>query len=116
MGKFVVNKTRPIVVKFSNFRVRENIRTNAFRIKNRNFSVREQFPREVVQKRKSLIPAMKRALRDNRRAVLKVDKLYIDGRLNVPPDMDESESEEEEDNQPIEENIGYSNRSCERNW
>jgi hypothetical protein len=95
LGKFVVNKTRPIVVKFSSFRVRENIRTNAFKIKNRNFSVCEQFPREVVQKRKSLIHAMKRALRDNRRAVLKVDKLYIDGRLYVPPDVDESKSESE---------------------
>lgn len=107
LGKFVVNKTRPIVVKFSNFRVRENIRTNAFRIKNRNFSVREQFPREIVQKRKALIPVMKRALRDNRRAVMKVDKLYIDGRLYVPPDVDDSESEgeDEEDNQPIEENM-----------
>jgi hypothetical protein len=32
LGKFVVNKIRPTVVKFSSFRVRENIRTNTFKI------------------------------------------------------------------------------------
>lgn len=94
LGKFDRNRTRPIVVKFSSFRVRENIRSNAFKAKNSNFSVREQFPKEIVQKRKSLIPVMERALRNNRRAVLKVDKLFIDGKLYVAPnevDMDEDQ-------------------------
>ena len=36
---------------------------------------------EIVEKRKSLIPIMKRALNNKKRAVLKVDKLYIDGTL-----------------------------------
>ena len=38
------------------------------------FGIKEQFPRDKVEKWKSLIPIMKRA-------VLKVDKLYIDGTL-----------------------------------
>ena len=36
---------------------------------------------KIVEKRKSLIPIMKRALNDKKRTVLKVDKLYIDGTL-----------------------------------
>ena len=38
-------------------------------------------PREIVENRKSLIPIMKRALNNKKRAVLKVDQLYIDGAL-----------------------------------
>ena len=45
------------------------------------FGIKEQFPRDKVEKWKSLIPIMKRALNNKKGAVLKVDKLYIDGTL-----------------------------------
>ena len=47
----------------------------------RGFGIKEQFPRDKVEKWKSLNPIKKRALNNKKGAVLKVDKLYIDGTL-----------------------------------
>ena len=54
---------------------------SATKLKNTWFVIREQFPREVVQRRKVLYPVMKRALREKKRVSMVADKLYIDGRL-----------------------------------
>lgn len=81
IGRFQYNKTRPIVVKFSNFRVRESVRTSGYKLKNKQYNIREQFPKEIVEKRKALMPILRKALEENRRAVLKYDKLFIDGKL-----------------------------------
>nr|XP_022297117.1 uncharacterized protein LOC111106652 [Crassostrea virginica] len=95
IGKFNSNKTRPIVVKFTSFKERERVRLSAHKTRNRGFAIREQFPREIVEKRKSLLPIMKRALDNKKRAVLKVDKLYIDGTLYEG--KAEADSEDEDD-------------------
>ena len=49
------------------------------------YSVGDQFPKEVQDKRRELLPAKKSAIRSGKRAVFSYDKLYIDGVLYKPP-------------------------------
>lgn len=89
LGKFVNGKNRPIVVNFS-------YTPDKFEIKQRIYQRREtvsiktsdQYPKVIQDRRKQLIPEMIKAREQEKEAVLRYDKLYIDGRLfrpvNVP--------------------------------
>ncbi|KAH3890844.1 hypothetical protein DPMN_014933 [Dreissena polymorpha] len=48
------------------------------------YNVTEQYPAEVLERRKSLAGHMMQARRDGKRAVLVRDKLLIDGRPFTP--------------------------------
>lgn len=51
------SKVRPIVVKFNNYQTRESICRKAYTLKNNTpFGIGEQYPRDVLEKRKKLIP------------------------------------------------------------
>ena len=71
------------------------------------FGIKAQFPRDKVEKWKSLIPIMKRALNNKKGAVLKVDKLYIVGTLY------EGEAEAGSDD---EDDTGGTGRYSDRGW
>lgn len=47
IGRFQNNKTRPNVEKFSNFRVRESARKYSYKLKNKQYNIREQFPKKL---------------------------------------------------------------------
>ncbi|XP_062610060.1 uncharacterized protein LOC134271862 [Saccostrea cucullata] len=104
IGRYLHNKTRPIVAKFSNFRVRENVRASAYKLKNTDYSVREQFLREIVEKRKALMPILHSALGQNKKAELKYDKLYISGKLYKGGTIRETEGDRDEhdEDEPVE--------------
>lgn len=53
-------------------------------LKNTPFSVFDQFPQIVQERRKELIPVMLEARRNNKKAVLVRDKLYINNKLYKP--------------------------------
>ncbi|KAK3101461.1 hypothetical protein FSP39_003772 [Pinctada imbricata] len=87
MGRHVAGKHRPIVAKFSSFKQKETVRRAAPRtLKGKPFGVNEQFPKEITERRKILIPHLKAAKRQQKKAFLKVDKLYINDRLFIPDD------------------------------
>ncbi|KAH3771862.1 hypothetical protein DPMN_173191 [Dreissena polymorpha] len=48
----------------------------------------EQFPPEIQEKRRRLVPKMKEAKRDGKKAWIAYDTLYIDGRP-FPPEIQE---------------------------
>lgn len=83
---------RHIVAKFEHFKDRESVRRAAPKtLKNKPFGVREQFPKEIEDKRKKLYPQMKIAKRDERNKVKLVkDKLYINNVEYVPSDDEDS--------------------------
>lgn len=81
IGKRESGKIRPIVVKFTRFPQRELVRKSAFKLKNTDLSISEQFPREIQDRRKQLLPVLKQAKANNRKTVFVKDKLFIDGRL-----------------------------------
>ncbi|XP_041346837.1 uncharacterized protein LOC121366455, partial [Gigantopelta aegis] len=81
IGKINPGRDRPIMVKFSSFRQREQVRKSSFKLKNTKFGIGEQFPKAVQQTKTLLMPAFKKAREENRRTALVKDKVYIDGEL-----------------------------------
>ena len=83
VGRFVSGKTRPTVVKFkdtsSKMTVKKSLRqVNLFHTP---YNVTEQFPKEIRERRKQLVPVMMQARKDGNKAVLVRDKLYINNVL-----------------------------------
>lgn len=83
IGPRKVNKNRPIVAKFNRYEQRETVRKNSYKLSKNNprVSIGEQFPKEIQERRKSLIPKMKEARSQGNRTKLVKDKLYINGNL-----------------------------------
>ena len=69
------------MAKFSEFKMKEKVRKNAFRLAGTDVGIAEQFPPEIQTKRKELWPIMKNKKQDGKRARMVKDKLYIDGTL-----------------------------------
>ncbi|XP_052818029.1 uncharacterized protein LOC128244052 [Mya arenaria] len=85
IGPYNPEKTRPIVAKFANFPDREKVRRAAKELKGTIYGISEQFPREVVEQRRKLIPIMLQARKDGKEAYIKVDKLFINHQLYRGP-------------------------------
>lgn len=82
MGQYSTNKLRPIVAKFTYFPDREKVRKAANVLGGTKFGVSQQFPKEVQEKRRTLVPIMKKAKADGKEAYIVVDKLFINGKLH----------------------------------
>lgn len=80
-------KPRNIIAKFERRKDRNNVLEQARKKlkENNQFVVHEQYPMEVIERRKQLIPIMLDARSKNHTATLRDDKLYIDGRRYFPP-------------------------------
>ena len=86
VGNNIPGKQRSIVVKFQDTASKMVVK-NALQninLKNTPFSVFDQFPQIVQERRKELIPVMLEARRNNKKAVLVRDKLYINNKLYKP--------------------------------
>lgn len=79
-GAPVDGKVRNIVAKFTYFKDREMVRKQWKELEGSVFRVFEQFPQDVIQKRRKLVPQMKEARRQGKRAYLAYDTLYINGK------------------------------------
>jgi hypothetical protein len=78
------NRPRRIVAKFSSYKQREAVRALGKNLTGTNFFVHQQFPPEIVEQRKKLYPAMKKARDEGKTAYISYNKLYINGRLYHP--------------------------------
>ena len=74
-------KPRPIIAKFSFFKDKDFVLSKAPILAGTNFGVSPDFPKEIVDIRKSLLPHLKAARKRGCTAKLVYDKLYIDGQL-----------------------------------
>ncbi|XP_053396035.1 uncharacterized protein LOC128556130 [Mercenaria mercenaria] len=81
VGKYNNTKVRPIVAKFAYFPDRERVKMAAKALAGTPYGVGEQFPKEIVDTRKRLVPIMKKARDEGKDAFIKVDKLYINKQL-----------------------------------
>ena len=81
LGRIEKGKIRPLVAKFHYFKQREEVRMSAKNLKDTSFGLGEQFPKEIQDRRKPLVPIWKRAKQQGKKANFVRDKLYIDGRL-----------------------------------
>lgn len=80
-----VQRPNLIVAKFTFFKDRERVRKAAKMLKGTNFSIQEQFPEEIEARRKPLYPLLKAARKDDKRASLVKDRLFVDGREVLAP-------------------------------
>ena len=85
IGPYKTDKTRPIVVKFTDYPDREKVRRAAKELKGTHYGISEQFPKEIVEQRRKLIPIMIQARKDGKEAYIKVDKLYINNQIYRGP-------------------------------
>ncbi|KAK6196443.1 hypothetical protein SNE40_001668 [Patella caerulea] len=85
IGKQQPNKSRPIIANFVFSKDRDLVRYEAPKtLKGKPYGVNEQFPKVINDRRKALYPHFKAAKRMNKKAVFKVDKLFIEGELFDP--------------------------------
>ena len=79
-GQPIPGKIRNVVAKFTFFQDRERVRREWKELKGTNFSMFEQFPKAVSDKRRKLVRQMKDAREQGKRAWLVYDTLYVDGK------------------------------------
>ena len=72
---------RSIVAKFHNFKERELVRKQGKALESSRLYVNKQFSKEVVDKRRRLLPKLKEARQQGKSAWLSYDTLYVDGRV-----------------------------------
>ena len=72
------------MIKFVMFPDRERVRKSSKKLKGSHFGISEQFPKEMVEARRKLIPELKKARAGNKEAYINVDKLFINGREFKP--------------------------------
>ncbi|KAK3097448.1 hypothetical protein FSP39_009714 [Pinctada imbricata] len=96
-GRFNRGKPRPIVIRFLFAHDREMVLRNRYKLRGSPFSVREQFPVEMEDRRRKLFPVADQ-MRDRGHHVKIVrDKLFVDGELYDPSDDDEPELDDREE-------------------
>ena len=99
VGQFKPGKCRPIVVKFSFYKTRDQIWRERTNLRGSNVFVSEDYPKEILQKRNVLYPILRAAQKeieekretggtDLRKVSLKLDKLLLNGRLYSVDELD----------------------------
>ena len=73
-------KVRSIIAKFTVFKDIEMVRRQWKHLAGTAFNVFEQFPPEVVSKRRKMLPKMNEARAKGKRSWIVYDTLYVDGR------------------------------------
>jgi hypothetical protein len=89
IGRPRVGATRPIVVKFHKYEIKERIRSISYEkrdaLKQANVNVREQWPKEMMERRRQLYPVMNEERAKGRATRMVRDKLYINNVEYIPP-------------------------------
>lgn len=73
MGSWVPGKCLSIVAKFHEYKEKEYLKKQGKTLQGINFFVNEQFPKEIVDKRRRLVPRMKAARQEGKRAWIAYD-------------------------------------------
>ena len=86
LGKRNANgeKPRPIIGKFSFYKNKEFILSNARILAGTVFGISQDFPQEIVEIRRGLVKVLKEAKEEGSDAKLVYDKLYINGQRYIP--------------------------------
>ncbi|KAK3107697.1 hypothetical protein FSP39_020206 [Pinctada imbricata] len=89
-GRHERGKDRPIVARFLYQSDLLYVKQNAYKLRGSCYSVREQFPQAVEDRRKILYPIMKRHKEAGDTVKLVRDRLYINNRPYVEPRLSDS--------------------------
>ena len=70
-------RPRPIVAMLPHYEMKIAFLQQGRELKNSPFSINEQFPHEIVERRRALYPTFKRLWAEKQNVCLVVDKLYV---------------------------------------
>ena len=76
------DKPRPIIAQFLRYSDRELVMSRAEKLKGKGFGISADLPKDIVKRRKELMPKFKKAKEDGQSAFFKrsePDKLYVEG-------------------------------------
>ena len=91
-------KPRPLFAKFTNFKDRAAVKNSSKRLKNTKYGISPHYPREMVERRKKLVPIMLNEQKNGKTAYIVGDKLFINGSLwkgQEAAECDENSTENE---------------------
>lgn len=78
-------KPRPIIVKFTDFKTRENVRSLSFQkgdaLKAKGMGISVQWPQTIRDRRRKLFPIMQRLQNEGNNVRMVADRLYVNGQL-----------------------------------
>ncbi|KAM3591288.1 uncharacterized protein V6R79_026160 [Siganus canaliculatus] len=86
-AEYLRQKGRPIVAKVLDTKMKMFIMGRRKELCGTNYSFSDQNPLEILMRRRLLHPAMTEARKNNKKARLVIDKLYIDGKLYRNPEI-----------------------------
>ena len=75
------DKTHPIVAKFEHYKQKEQVRSQGRELRGTDFSINDQFQKEILDRRWVLFPIRKKYISEGVRATVEVDKLCNNGQL-----------------------------------
>lgn len=78
LGKKDENKSRPIVIRFVSLLKRNSIIKNWKLFTQKNIEDSEDFPEEIRNRRKELLPILKELKSKGKKAIFRTDKLLVD--------------------------------------
>lgn len=81
------NRPRPIIAKFEHYEQKELIKNRGKELKGIDYGLNDQFPCEIQERRRKMLPVLKQNCQQQRKVILTVDKLYIDGKLFRDPNI-----------------------------
>ena len=86
-GRRNQEKGRPIVAVFNQDKDKEEVLSRGLHLKGKPYSVYQQYPKEIADRRKILVPIFKKHKKDGGTASLSVDRLYLEGELFTDPNF-----------------------------
>lgn len=88
IGKLNGERNRPIKVMVSSTYIKEKILRNVSKLKGSGYNISLFYSKELREKRKLLLPIMFKNRQEGRYAVLRYDKLFVNGKMVIVPDLD----------------------------
>lgn len=77
MGRKTENKLRPIIVTFTTFGKKLAILKNKTHLKDKNYYIKEDFPPQILEKRKELQADLEKARSEGKTAYIRYDRLIV---------------------------------------
>lgn len=74
-------RPRPIVAKVEHYKHKVLIMSRGRELRGTDLGINDQFPREIQDRRRKLFSVRKELIKEGKKAIISVDKLYVDGQL-----------------------------------
>lgn len=81
------NNPRPIIAIFEHYKQKELVQRQGRQLKGTSYGLYEEYPKEILERRKHLFPIQKQMMKEGKKATITVDKLYINGQLYHDKDI-----------------------------